>query len=300
MNEREIAKNYYELNKRALDFRNSKEFFIGERIVRYIKLIKGLHFIMLIKLLFEDIWRVLFKKKRNPKVQTLDFSEPYSGKRIAVYTSVYGGYDKILEPLYRDPMCDYFIFTDQKIDDNSIWKKIDFDDIPSFINTNFLKNRYVKMFPHKILKEYDYSVYIDGNLQITSEISLMFKDFSSRTGIAMHKHPSNSSIYEEVMYNRRLGKITNSDADFLSNLYKKNNMPDHFGMFEGNVICRCSNNPKCIEIMGKWWDEVYKGVKRDQLYFTYVLFILGYKFQDIALIGDNINANPMFIRYQHK
>lgn len=300
MDKRTIAKSYYELNKRALDFRNSKEYFIGDRIVRYLKMLKGLHFILFAKLLLEDIWRVTFKKKTNPIVQNLDFSEEYQGKKIAVYTSVYGGYDKIVEPLYKDPNCDYYIFTDQVVDASSIWKKIEYDHFPQEINSNFLKNRYVKMLPHKVLPNYEYTVYIDGNLQITSEISLLFKNFDSPTGIAMHKHPSNNGIYEEVMYNKKLGKITEEEASTLEKLYKDNHMPAHFGMFECNVICRNSSNPKCTQIMNEWWNEVFKGVKRDQLYFTYVLFLLGYEFKDIKLIGNNINANPMFIRYQHK
>jgi len=66
---------------------------------------------------------VIFKKKRNPIVQSLDFSKPYTGKRIAVYTAIYGNYDTIPEPLYADPMCDYYIFTDKDIPEGSIWKK---------------------------------------------------------------------------------------------------------------------------------------------------------------------------------
>lgn len=300
MDSRTIARNYYDLNKRAMNYRNSKEYFIGDRIVRYLKLIRDLHFVSFVKLIVEDAWRVTFKKKANPLVQDIDFSEAYDGKKIAVYTSVYGSYDKIVEPLYKDPKCDYFIFTDQNVDANSIWKKIEFEAFPREIDSNFLRNRYVKMLPHKVLPNYDYTIYIDGNLQITSEISLLFKKFSSKTGIAMHKHPSNNGIFEEVMYNKRLGKITKEEATLLEKMYKDCNMPGDFGMYECNVICRDSSNINCITIMEKWWDEVSKGVKRDQLYFTYVLFLLGYKFQDIQLIGNNINANPMFIRYQHK
>lgn len=300
MDNRIIAKNYYELNKRALNFRNSKEFFIGDRIVRYLKLLKELHFILFIKLLLEDSWRVILKKKTPPSIQELNFSEEYHGKKIAVYTSVYGNYDKILEPLYKDPKCDYYIFTDQNIDTYSTWKKVEFENFPDEINSNFLKNRYVKILPHKVFPDYEYTVYVDGNLQITSEISLLFKKFDSPTGIAMHKHPSNSGIYEELMYNKRLGKITDDEEISLKKLYRDNHMPAHYGMFECNVICRNSSNSNCIKIMDRWWDEVFKGVKRDQLYFTYVLFLLGYEFKDIELIGNNINANPMFIRYQHK
>lgn len=299
MEDRMIAKKYYDLNARVLFFRNSKEYFIGERITRYINLIKGFHIGGFLNLFFEDTWRVIYKKKKNPLLETLDFSVPYGGTKIAIYTAVYGNYDIILEPLYKDPMCDYYIFTDQDVPENSIWKKRDFTDFPIDVKSNFLKNRYIKMLPHKVLPEYDYSVYIDGNLQITSEISLYFKCFNPKSGIAMHKHPSNTGIYEEVKYNCRLGKITEAEAKMLKQEYKSNGMPEHFGMFECNVICRRSCDPNCIQIMEKWWEAVKKGVKRDQLYFTYILYLTGYKFCDLKLLGNNINANPMFIRYKH-
>ena len=128
------GKVFYDLNKRALEFRNSKEYFVGDRIVRYLKLIKGFHFIRFIKQLAEDFFRVVFKKKKNPPVQELDFSTPYNGEKIAVYTAIYGNYDSIPEPLYADPKCDYYIFTDQDIPDGSIWKKMDYS-FPKEIRT---------------------------------------------------------------------------------------------------------------------------------------------------------------------
>lgn len=293
------SKIFYDLNKRALTFRNSKEYFIGERIITYIKILKKGKIIKFAKQFTEDVFRVLFKKKKNPKVDELDFSKHYIGKKIAVYTCIYGEYDNIIDPLYKDPNCDYYIFTDQKISEDSIWKKIDFD-FPKEVNSNFLKNRYVKIFPHKIFEEYDYSIYVDGNLIITSEISLYLKEFNTVCGIGMHKHPSNTGIYEEVDYNLRLNKITSDEAKLLRKKYYDNNMPSNYGMFECNVIVREHFNTKCIEIMDMWWNEIINGVKRDQLYFTYILYKLKLKFEDVYLLGDNINANPMFIRERHK
>lgn len=297
---RKEAEELYRLNERALKYRNSKEYFIGERISRYIKFIKTFRFISFFSLLINDVWRVIFKKKRNPIVQEINFKDSYIGPRIAVYTSIYGSYDTIYEPLYKDLNCDYFIFTDQEIKPNSVWKKVEFMEFPSVVNTNFLKNRYVKMFPHKVLKDYRYTIYVDGNIQVVSEVSLLFKSIKSKSGIAMHKHPSNTSIYEELIYNKRLGKITSSEAKKVKLMYKENNMPSNYGMFECNVICRDSYNTLCNEIMKNWFDMVFGGVKRDQLYFTYVLYKMGIKFNDIDLLGENINANPMFIRYSHK
>lgn len=290
--------NYYNLNKRALEYYNSKEYFIGKKIVQYGNYLKKGRLLKTIGVIAEDIFRIVVKKKKNPDVSEIDVNYLYQGKKIAIYTAVFGNYDRICEPLYIDPNCDYYIFTDIDIPHDSVWKKriIEF---PEYVNTPFLKNRYVKMLPHIVLKEYDVSFYIDGNLQLVTTPSLYMKNFDSKIGIGMHKHPSNVNLFEEVKYNVKLNKITNEEAKTIRKLYKLNNMPKNYGMFECNAILRDSQNDICIKIMEQWWKAVFNGIKRDQLYFTFVLFKNNYKFNDVFLLGDNINSNPMFIRYSH-
>ncbi len=289
----------YMLNKRALEFRNSKQYFIGDRVVCYLKLIKKFKIIKFVRLLFEDVWRVLYKKKRPPLIEEIDFFTHYDGEKIAVYTSIYGNYDILKEPLYRDKKCDYYVFTDMEVNDKSIWKKVEYI-FPFYIGESaVLKNRYVKMHPHIFFKEYRYSIYIDGNLQILSEISQMVKKFNSEIGIALHKHPSNKSVYEEIKYNIKLGNITNKEGKRISSRFKEEGMPEKYGMFECNVILRENSNSICIKLMEDWWKEFFDGIRRDQFYFTYVLWRNGYIFEDITILGENINANPMFIRYEH-
>lgn len=295
----EQAKKLYNLNKRSLEYKNSKEYFVGDRICRYMGLLKRGKMLSFFKLLCNNVWRVTYKKKSNPIVYSVNLEDSYNGEKIAVYTAVFGSYDQLLEPLYKDPHCDYFIFTDQSIPEESIWKKISFKKFPKEADTDVLKNRYIKFFPQELMPQYKYSIYIDGNIQITSEISVLFKPFRCKTGIGMHKHPSNINLYEEVKHNLQLGKINSEDRKAITRIYRRYNIPADFGMFECNVIMRDHQNEYCKYIMKNWWNELVSGIKRDQLYFTYVLFKLGYLFNDVYLIGENINANPMFIRYEH-
>ena len=296
---KDISEELYNLNLRALEFRNSKEYFIGNRIINYENLLKRGRFFSCLKLFFSDFIRVFFKGKKNPKIEKLIIDKNFQIDPIIIYTSVYGDYDNVQEPLYRDPNCIYYILTDQDVAENSVWEKYDFSEFPKNVNTPFLKNRYVKMFPHIIFKNYRYSIYLDGNLQITSKISMYMKDFKSDIGIGLHRHPSNKNLFEEAKYNKYLDKISNAEYKYIIKEYHKVNMPKNFGMFECNVILRDHMNKKCSEIMAEWWNNVLHGVKRDQLYFTYVLYLLGYTFEDVFLLGNNINANPMFIRYTH-
>ena len=51
---------------------------------------------------------------------------------IAVYTSIFGGYDSLADPIYVSDYCDYYAITDQEIPPGSVWKKVDTSGIPCF------------------------------------------------------------------------------------------------------------------------------------------------------------------------
>ena len=82
--------------------------------------------------------------------------------------------------------------------------------------------------------------------------------------------------------------------------YKENEMQKNFGMYECNVIVRDSKNENCLKLMDLWWDYFLHGIKRDQFYFTYILYKNGYKFDDVLSFGAAVNNNPIFIRIEHK
>jgi len=295
------AKKLYELNQRAIDNRYSKEYLLGNRMLVYWGMIKKGKLFTLASRIRRD-FKTIRKRKTDgicSNVEILiDFEKPYMGEKIIVYTSVYGKYDTICEPLFVDPNCDYFILTDQDVSKTSIWKKHKVV-FPEDVNTDFLKNRYVKMFPHKIFTEYRYSLYIDGNITITSAVSLYFCNFNCATGIAMHKHPANNDLYEEIESCLMAKKISQTEAEEMREKLIREGFPHNYGMFECNIILRDGHNTHCSDVMELWWKELLNGPKRDQLHFTYSLFKLGYQVDDLALLGVNMNKNPMFIRNSH-
>ena len=294
-------KKLYELNEKIIKIRFSREYLVGSRVLLYLNMLRHARIRHLIIRLNKDRKTLKIRKKydkSSQKVLSIDFCRPVVGKRLAVYTSIYGKYDKLCEPLYVDPNCDYYILTDQYIPEDSIWKKIDFE-FPEYINTNFLKNRYVKMFPNLVFPDYSYSLYIDGNITVVSEVSLYLNDFNCRSGIAMHKHPASSDLYDEIEACLMTEKITNDEASYLRKRLQDEGFPKNFGMLECNIILREHNKDACKLIMSTWWDELLHGLKRDQLYFTYSLYKNGYKYSDIDILGLNMNMNPMFIRETH-
>lgn len=290
------------LNEQRLEVINSKEYFWGKKLIKYLKLIRHFKIGKIIREIGHDIYAFLYKK--NNDHQIMDFSADAIRtfkKRVVVYTSIYGKYDNILNPLTIDENCEYYIFTDQDVPEGSIWVRVDDSQIPKECSTDAMKNRFVKMFPHKFFK-CDYSIYIDGNLQIIGHPSLLVqkKLSSCPTGIAMHLSPRENCIYEEARTVCHVGKINKKEMKNVLGLYKKNKMPKHYGMFECNVIVRDHNNERCKRIMDEWWSNYRQGVKRDQLYFTLVLFMQGYNFNDVINFGASVNKNKLFLRKNHQ
>ena len=290
------------LNRERIRIKNSKEYFLGKKLLKYLKLLKNFQLIMLFKELCHDVYAFLNKDTSNNVIVDFNLTAKRKfEKKIVVYTCIYGKYDEILEPLCVDNNCEYYIFTDSEIKEGSIWKKGNESLFPPECNTAAKRNRYIKMFPYKFF-DCEYSIYLDGNLQLVGYPSLLIQKNidGCKTGIAMHLAPRENCIYEEARTVCLVGKINKKERNQVLLMYKENNMPRHFGMFECNVIVRNHNNENLKTIMEYWWQQYSHGVKRDQLYFTFSLYKLGFCFEDVINFGASVNDNELFIRHEHK
>ena len=76
--------------------------------------------------------------------------------RLAVYTVLFGDYDTVKPVKYKSPKCDYYIITDQPVDDGLGWTKIE-REIPVELRnaSNAIKNRYFKMHPDVLFPDYE-------------------------------------------------------------------------------------------------------------------------------------------------
>ena len=300
MENKEVQSLLY-LNNERIEVLSSREYFVGKKALKYLGLLKHFRILKIGKELGHDIYA--FFNKNNSSHHIINFSQNKAellSKKVVVYTCIYGNYDKILEPLYIDPNCEYYIFTDIELPKDSAWKKADDSIIPFECDTPNLKNRYVKMFPQRVF-DCRHSIYIDGNLQAVGPLSDLVQKglLKNKTGISMHLAPRETCIYEEAKSACHIGKISKHERNQILQKYRGEGMPHQFGMFECNVIVRDHENENLESIMNKWWECYKNGIKRDQLYFTYVLFKKGYNFGDVSNFGASVNLNPYFIRKSH-
>lgn len=184
-------------------------------------------------------------------------------KRYVVYSSLVGSYDEVHQPLVIDDRFDYVLFTDDaKTDRIGVWKVVS---IPYSGGSNMLQSRYVKCHPVKVLRDYEASLYIDANIQITSSevydrFLVLLENGTEWGGI---KHPFQSCIYEEICAIVDLKWVHDYDVVNWYSRMKRVGFPEKWGLYENNVIFR--THTKKVEKIGElWWQTLLKDCKRDQ------------------------------------
>ncbi len=240
-------------------------------------------------------------ESKNNSSSNIEVDNILKGKKVAVYTCITGNYDSLLEPVYLSNNCDYFVITDNQIPENCIWKRI----APGTLDLSGLnpieKNRYIKLHPHLIFPDHDYSIYVDGNIRvITDMLPFVFKLGDAFLGV--HNHHARDCILTEIRFIKRSGRFKGIDSKLKKqvNAYFVEGYPKHYGLYENPVLLRKHNDLRCINLMESWWAELKKHTMRDQISLPYAIWKSGLeKDQDILTLGNNIMKNPRFRRYEH-
>lgn len=197
-----------------------------------------------------------------------------------VYTCITGGYDGLIEPTYVTSGFDYVCFTDNRELTSSTW---DIRILPDEVEklSQVKKQRYIKINAHKVLNEYDLSIWVDGNVELRGDLnSLLEKTLKDNCSIYIPKHPQRNCIYDEADAVIVLKKDSKDIVMPQVDRYKGEGFPKNYGLLQSNIMIRKHNNNDCMRFMEAWFEELKHGSHRDQLSFNYVCW----KNQDINVI----------------
>lgn len=294
----DLLQGLYKLTREYKEILNSKEYKRGRSFNVYVKLIRHAEILKLIK-------RIQGRKGTYNNILNSSYGEfpcvdeYITDHKIAVYTSIFGKYDLLREPVVKPNNVDYFIVTDQQVSKDSLWKAIDSRDvIPKNITSPIERNRYAKMLPHRIFKDYEYSIYVDGNVFITSDLSILIKSLDSFP-IAMHRYKNRDCVYEEIEACISKGKDRKDRLIRHKELLIANGVPKHGGLLEATVIARKHSDEQCIELMENWWNEFLNYSQRDQISLIDCLWKANIDINEVAMLGDNIMNNDNFVIIPH-
>ncbi len=294
-----------ELNKEYIMLEESKEYKIGKRFLEVLNYIRRLNIVAIIKM-FSQRRKNKIEDKKLKVYKKWDYTEyderELQDKKIVVYSCITGDYDNILEPVYIPNNIKYVLYTNSEKVNSINWEIRKIPENIKKINNNILINRYIKMHPHELFKnEFDYSIYIDGNIKTISDLSPFINQINNKTGLAIHRHYARDDVYMEVdtciLYKKgNKEKLMNQAQS-----YKKEGMPTHFGLLECNVIVSDLKSESAKAILDSWWDEFIKSESfRDQISLPYIIWKMGYKIKDIGCLGYNVYKNPKLRRVSHK
>lgn len=212
--------------------------------------------------------------------------------RLAVYTAIFGNYDKLIDPIGHFPNCDFICFTDQVNLESNKWqiRLVNQLDYPPN-----LMNRKYKLFPNLFLSEYQYSLYLDANIRVKKDL-YPFINLFTNADMLLPRHSLRCSILEEVVFLLKMNRVDKSKALNQLSTYFGEGFLDNVGLFENNIILRKHHSEIVKEAMNLWWEQLLSYTQRDQLSLPYCIWKLKVS---VGVIPFNARGNKYFYIYPH-
>ncbi len=234
----------------------------------------------------------------NEKAVCADMTKVPVKDRIAVYTGIFGGYDKICRPKVQPPNIDYYFISDEYPAQPQPFQWINAREvIPSDITSPIKRNRYIKMHAHKLFPQYQYSVYIDGNITLTADVSGFIHH--NKAGISTFMLPWRDCVYYEALATVNDRRVAFDDVCRQMDRYLEEGMPMHYGLPEMPVIAMEHGKPECMKVMETWWQEFVSGAQRDQLSFMYAMWKNGLGLADMTSLGKDVRQSSYLYKTEH-
>lgn len=219
-----------------------------------------------------------------------------------IYTSIVGGFDNLIQPKFVDDSFDYICFVKKGQTDTKrqgIWQIVE---IPYDNCDNRILSRFPKLMPHKVLSQYDYSLWMDGNVSINDQrlYDIINEKITSGVLYSGVNHWGRDCAYDEA------AGIANKVKEPLYSLartvrfLKKQNFPKHYGLYENNVILRKHNDSTIVSFDSLWWDLFCKYAKRDQLCHPYCFRNFGLEFDYLLPKQYCARNHPYFTYVKHQ
>lgn len=192
-------------------------------------------------------------------------------KNYAIFTAIFGGYDslpEINEKFIADRF-DFICFTDQIIANSFPWKIFHISQLPE---GPAVTNRQIKFNAHKYLSEYDYAMYIDGNIYLKYSPDYFFSFLKLSYGCVMLAHPNRKTVLEEIAVCVGFQKIKLYEAIHMLYLYVQVGYVERFNLTANRLIVRDLRNIKINNCFEEIYIKYLTGPRRDQLHSNFCMW----------------------------
>ena len=240
---------------------------------RLLKKNKNIYYLLIIikfyiENILERIKNYYYKKLNREKIKSYQKYKKERKAKGVVYTCIINNYDTLKTQKYIENDWDYICFTNNsKIKTDGVWeiKNLKYNKLDDTRN-----NRWHKLNPHLIFKNYDRSLYIDGNIRILSKDFFQILNLKFEKNFIGALHPTRNCLYEEAEICKKLNLESEAIIDKQIEIIKNNDFPNSYGLYEANILYRNHNASIIKNLNEEWWSFVSKLAKRDQLSLTYL------------------------------
>ena len=203
---------------------------------------------------------------------------PKDSRKVIVYSCMIGNYDNVTS-FNKQRGYDYILFTDQNIK-NTNWTIFPIPDEVLKLNVSDIKKqRYMKIHPHKFFKNYDLSLYIDPNYEITGDLD----DYLINT-----LNPLDHIYIPHLQFGKGMKQAIDKaiekkldDVSLLKHVmdrYNQSKLLDKTGIVNAGLIIRKHHTEDCIKLMERWWEEVRDYSHVDNFAFDYAGHMTGVRY----------------------
>jgi GT2 family glycosyltransferase len=219
-------------------------------------------------------------------------------RRIVVYTALFGDYDELLPVETPDSNADYVCFSDMERETCGVWKIVP---SPFYHPDPVRMARYVKLHPFDLFPDYEWAMWVDGNLSFKESVSDCVRSVEA-TGsqVAMIPHKYRDCVYGEALECLRCGKGFAGDVVRQVLTYLSEGIPGHGGMYETNCMIMNLKNSDLEDSFSLWWQQVERYSCRDQIALGHVLHARSLRIFNLLPRGISACESPCFDFYHHE
>jgi hypothetical protein len=187
---------------------------------------------------------------------------------IVVYTAISDSKDTLKWGQNTEGNVDFIAYLDGPVE-SDVWDTRTIDKVDRDPNRNA---KQYKILPHKFFPDYEYSLWIDGSIELVVPVQTLIDKYLKDANWAQFKHPGRDCAYEEAVTCINLKKDDELIISEQMARYHEEGLPDHAGLNECTILLRRHNEADVIAFDEMWWEEIDKGSKRDQLSYSYCLW----------------------------
>jgi hypothetical protein len=207
--------------------------------------------------------------------------------RPVVYTVLTGSHGLLADPF--PPGCGGFeriCFTDNPDLQSEDWSIVRMD--PALLDPA-RESRRPKILAHRFLPDFEISLYVDGTVRFKVDPTVVISHcLDIDSSFACFRHPWRNCVYAEGEEVIRLGYDRETRVREQLDHYRTTGFPEHAGLIAGTMLIRRHNDEHVVALAERWFEQVLRFSKRDQVSFNYVAWELGFEY---ALLPGELTDN---------